>query len=207
MDKTGHCGQNGEKLNAIIDTAQKRFGIYGLEKTTMREIANDLNMSKGSLYYYFPDKEHLYKAVIEKEQCVFLNIIKEKIQIIEDPRDLLREYVKTRLHYFKLLLNLGQLRLEAFKGIKTILGDIWLRFREKEKEVLVTIFNKGIDAGIYKKLEPEKTAELFLDLVKGLRETVIIRKNLMYISEEEYENLLEKVTDFTEIFINGITKY
>ena len=207
MDKTGHCGQNGEKLNAIIDTAQKRFGIYGLEKTTMREIANDLNMSKGSLYYYFPDKEHLYKAVIEKEQCVFLNIIKEKIQIIENPRDLLREYVKTRLHYFKLLLNLGQLRLEAFKGIKTILGDIWLRFREKEKEVLVTIFNKGIDAGIYKKLEPEKTAELFLDLVKGLRETVIIRKNLMYISEEEYENLLEKVTDFTEIFINGITKY
>ncbi len=207
MDTTGRCGQNGEKINAIIDAAQKRFGIYGLEKTTMREIAYDLNMSKGSLYYYFPDKEHLYRAVVEKEQCIFLNIIEEKIQSIEDPRDLLKEYVKTQLYYFKSLLNLAQMRIEAFKGIKTILGDVWLRFREKEKETLIFIFKKGMEAGIFKKLEPEKTAELFLDLVKGLRGTVISRKTLIYINDEEYESLLEKINAFTEIFINGITKY
>ena len=59
------------KTDLIIEAAQKRFGLYGVEKTSMREIANDLKLSKASLYYYFPDKESLYKAVVEKEQKEF----------------------------------------------------------------------------------------------------------------------------------------
>ena len=71
MVATIHNGENEDKRNNILEIAQKRFGMYGLAKTTMQEIANDLGMSKGSLYYYFPDKERLYAAVLEKEQNVF----------------------------------------------------------------------------------------------------------------------------------------
>ena len=46
-----------KKLKLIIEASQKRFGIFGVEKTSMREIADDLKLSKASLYYYFPDKE------------------------------------------------------------------------------------------------------------------------------------------------------
>ena len=62
MVAISHSNDYTEKIDQIIESAQKRFGIFGLMKTTMREIAEDLNMSKGLLYYYFPDKEHLYKA-------------------------------------------------------------------------------------------------------------------------------------------------
>lgn len=86
-----------EKITEIVNAAQVRFGQFGIEKTTMREIASDLNMSKGSLYYYFPDKEHLYKAVVEKEQNEFLSILKEKMSQIDDPVSLLLEYVETRI--------------------------------------------------------------------------------------------------------------
>ena len=61
------CGDSQSKTEQIIKFAQKRFGQYGFEKTTMNEIASDLNMCKGSLYYYFPDKEHIYLAVAKKE--------------------------------------------------------------------------------------------------------------------------------------------
>ncbi|HEY4784669.1 MAG TPA: helix-turn-helix domain-containing protein, partial [Bacteroidales bacterium] len=57
-----HSGENAEKLEVILKAAQKRFGLYGLEKTTMKEIASDMGMSKAALYYYFPDKEGLFKA-------------------------------------------------------------------------------------------------------------------------------------------------
>ena len=62
-------GESLSKTEQIIKVAQKRFGQYGFEKTTMNEIASDLNMCKGSLYYYFPDKEHLYIAVAKKEHA------------------------------------------------------------------------------------------------------------------------------------------
>jgi AcrR family transcriptional regulator len=44
MVKIIHQGDNAEKLEAILMAAQKRFGIYGLEKTTMQDIAADLDM-------------------------------------------------------------------------------------------------------------------------------------------------------------------
>lgn len=43
------------KREAIIEAAIKRFAHFGVGKTTMTEIGNDLSLSKASLYYYFPD--------------------------------------------------------------------------------------------------------------------------------------------------------
>ena len=51
----------------------------------MREIADDLKLSKASLYYYFPDKESLYSAVVEKEQDEFIAKISECITREEEP--------------------------------------------------------------------------------------------------------------------------
>src|SRR5690606_16924398 len=54
-----------EKRLLIIEAAVRRFGHFGIAKTTMAEIAADLSMSKASLYYYFPDKNHLCAAALE----------------------------------------------------------------------------------------------------------------------------------------------
>ena len=76
-------------MQLIIEASQRRFGLYGIEKTSMREIADDLKLSKASLYYYFPDKESLYKAVVEKEQDEFIAKISERILSIQEPEQLL----------------------------------------------------------------------------------------------------------------------
>ena len=68
---------NIEKKEAIIKVAQEQFGLYGYKKTSMMEIADALGMSKGLLYYYFPDKEHLYTAVVEKEFMEFKKELKD----------------------------------------------------------------------------------------------------------------------------------
>jgi AcrR family transcriptional regulator len=198
------CRPGVEKVHAIIDAAQRRFGMYGLEKTSMREIAHDLHMSKGSLYYYFPDKEHLYRAVVEKEQCLFLQMIREKTMAIDDPGELLREYANIRLDYFRSLLNLGRLRMQAFRGMRSFMEDIWMTFKEGEKEMLTEVFQKGMEQGVFHDLDADGTATLFLDLLRGLRESVISKKDMVYIDEKEYDQLLEKTHAFVDIFIRGI---
>ncbi|MGI8637960.1 MAG: TetR/AcrR family transcriptional regulator, partial [Segetibacter sp.] len=40
-----------KKRDVIIQAAQKRFSHFGVDKTTMNEIADDLSISKASLYY------------------------------------------------------------------------------------------------------------------------------------------------------------
>ena len=51
MNTTKSGSEKNDKVQMIIEASQKRFGLYGIEKTSMREIANDLKLSKASLYY------------------------------------------------------------------------------------------------------------------------------------------------------------
>jgi TetR/AcrR family transcriptional repressor of mexJK operon len=194
----------GDKVQIIIEASQKRFGLFVVEKTSMREIADDLKLSKASLYYYFPDKESLYKAVVEKEQKEFIDKITERILSIEEPEKLLCEYCTSRLSYFRTLLNLSRLRLEAYSDLKPGFRETIRIFREKEKEIIKRIFEKGIVSGIFFISDPDQTASLFLDLLKGLRVTVVNEKDTLVIEQGEYDLLLEKTIAFTNIFIKAL---
>ena len=194
----------GNKEQLIIEVAQKRFGLYGVEKTSMREIADDIKLSKASLYYYFPDKESLYKAVVEKEQTEFLVRISEKILNIQESDQLLREYTVARLSYFRTLLNLNRLRLEAYSDLKPVFRVTMSLFKEKEMKIIIRILEKGISEGVFLTMDTNKTASLFLDILKGLRVSVVNDKKTLIIENEEYDRLLEKTISFTDIFINGI---
>jgi len=193
------------KVQIIIETAQKRFGLFGIEKTSMQDIADDLKLSKASLYYYFPDKESLYKAVIEKEQNEFIKEITEKVLSINEPDSLLREYVTTRLSYFRTLLNLSRLRLEAYSDLKPVFRETMIQFKEKEKGIILKIFNDGINKEVFFIQDVDKTASLFLDLLKGLRISVVNDKKTLFIEDEEYDKLLYNTVAFTDIFIKGLS--
>ena len=123
---------------------------------------------------------------------------------IHEPEQLLLEYANARLSYFRTLLNLSRLRLEAYSGLKPGFLETIQMFKEKEKEIIKRIFEKGIDKGIFYIDDTDQTASLFLDLLKGLRITLVNDKKTLFIEQEEYDLLLEKTIAFTNIFIKGL---
>ena len=204
MEITESAIEKNDKFNSIIEAAQKRFGLYGVEKTSMREIADDISMSKAALYYYFPDKESLYKSVIKKELDEFLKKIGERLERPDDPGLLLIEYAITRISSFRKLVNISRLRLESYSNLKPVLRDTINNFRDKEKEIIKSLLEKGISKGIFEPIDTEKNAFLFLDLLKCLRVASINSKNSLFIEEEEYSELCDKTNAFTDLFIRGI---
>jgi AcrR family transcriptional regulator len=113
MVQLAHDDTNTERINKIIEVAQRLFGTFGLEKTTMKDIARNLGMSKAPLYYYFPDKESIYKAVVEQETEIFLDVLHKKMDTTEDPAELIRLYTEIRLDYFRNLMNISRIRIGA----------------------------------------------------------------------------------------------
>jgi AcrR family transcriptional regulator len=193
-----------DKAELIINIAQKRFGLYGIEKTSMREIAGDLRISKGLLYYYFPDKETIYKAVVEKEQSEFMNSLAAVIKDIDDPAECLRKYVSTRLLYFKKLLNLGRLRSDSFTDLRPRIAECMKSFREMDGNIVKDILEKGKKKKIFNIDDIPETASLFMDLLRGLRLSVLRDKEIMVIDEPEYSELSYKALAFTELFIKSL---
>ena len=54
------------RRDAILATAASRFRRQGFERTSVREIAQALGMTSGSLFYHFATKEDLLVAIMEE---------------------------------------------------------------------------------------------------------------------------------------------
>jgi len=54
------------KRTLILRTAARLFRQYGYERTSVRQIAEALDMTSGSLFYHFASKEDLLVAVMEE---------------------------------------------------------------------------------------------------------------------------------------------
>ena len=77
-----------QRRNAIIDAAERIFFSKGIENARMDEVAVEAELSKGTLYLYFKNKNELLHAIIERGLEVLLKrfkkaIAKEKVGIMK----------------------------------------------------------------------------------------------------------------------------
>ncbi|WP_293982453.1 TetR/AcrR family transcriptional regulator [Sphingobium sp.] len=70
-----------DRRNAILNTAQASFVEHGYAGTTMSAVAAMLGGSKGTLWNYFPSKEELFSAVLERATTTY----REQLSQILDP--------------------------------------------------------------------------------------------------------------------------
>lgn len=52
--------------NLILDTALKLFAHRGFGATSVRDIAEAADISKGNVYHHFPDKESIFRALLDR---------------------------------------------------------------------------------------------------------------------------------------------
>ncbi|VTQ03477.1 TetR/AcrR family transcriptional regulator [Sphingobacterium daejeonense] len=117
------------KRMKILEAAKRRFAHYGLAKTTMAEIAQDLSFSKALLYYYFPDKNRLYAAVFEMAVDEIITETTEKINKAKDVNEAMEAFLATRLTVIKDNFNIFEftytLRNEMPSDIESVLPSLF----------------------------------------------------------------------------------
>jgi len=204
MEATSTADEPEAKVDFILKAAQKRLGVYGYEKTTMQEIAADIAMSKAAVYYYFPDKESLFKAVIENEQKEFFRLLEHRIAELTDADQMVMELVELRHTLFRKFLNLSKFRLSDNQKVKPLLMDLYNKLREKEKNILVTIFNHGRESGIFQFEDAAELAILFSDLLQGIRFMEMKQMSSIEMTAEENNHMVKMLRDATLLFINGL---
>lgn len=57
--------KRGKRIQKIVETAAELFGEHGYDAVSLDDVAERLDVTKGSLYYYFASKEELGTAAIE----------------------------------------------------------------------------------------------------------------------------------------------
>ena len=54
------------KYDQILDALQKILLRKNMQSVSVSEIAQEAGIGKGSVYYYFPSKDAIYEALIER---------------------------------------------------------------------------------------------------------------------------------------------
>ncbi|MCG8966194.1 MULTISPECIES: TetR/AcrR family transcriptional regulator [Streptomyces] len=65
MDSTKQQRRRGDTRQRIQDVALELFAEQGYEKTSLREIAERLDVTKAALYYHFKTKEEILVSIFE----------------------------------------------------------------------------------------------------------------------------------------------
>lgn len=176
---------DNDKLTVILEAAQKRFGHYGLAKTTMNDIASDVGLSKASLYYYYPDKEHLFIAVIDKEKDEFIRSIKKLISEEGPASKKLRQYVTTRHAAFQKFHSIAHVSYQALTEMKSFLEKWKDGFMIEEKELIQAILQQGVRDSEFDSVQPKSHADLFITTLYGIRYLFIKKGEIP--TEKDYQ--------------------
>ena len=83
----------GDSREAILNAAEARFAAAGIDGVSMREIAEDVGITKAALYYHFPGKDALWLAVCERLARIHITGLKEAVGRISNPREKLKAVV------------------------------------------------------------------------------------------------------------------
>ncbi len=121
--------------NRILFEATKLFARQGYHKTTISDICNAAGLTSGALFHYFPTKEALLNAVIErlKKGIVLYSEYLEKIEkpgfdAIEEIVNLMCEHFERQPEATICLASLATEFAGANQRIETLLKEIYENF-------------------------------------------------------------------------------
>jgi AcrR family transcriptional regulator len=153
-----------EKKRGILDAASRVFRRRGLQATGMRDIAAELGMAVGNLYYYFKDKEELL-AFVQEDALAGLLEIAGRVRATGERADaklfrLIEEHV-VRLNEGT-PGSLAHLEVEA-------LGEPWrqevMERRDQYERAFRDLLEEGIAAGVFRPVDPKVSALAILGAV------------------------------------------
>ena len=156
------------KADLIVDVAQRLFAKYGFKKTTIDEIAHSAHIAKGSIYYYFGSKEDIFRAVLDKENRLWSQKVREVINRASTPQEKLRAYLVTRMKYLSKLTNFYSALREEYLEHYAFIENIRKRYFREEIEIVKAILEEGVKKGIFKVEELGLTAFVIVAALKGL---------------------------------------
>jgi AcrR family transcriptional regulator len=191
------------KQEHIVEAAIKRFSHFGINKTTLTEIAEDLSISKTSLFYYFQDKNSLITAVATKIFNEFLEELEASFRSAASTEEGLYSLIELKRSHVKkyhLLAIQGEnIDLTKFSAAIT---PVYMQAREKSVLLLSNYLQKGISEKVFKPMDTLKTTHILLETLSAYE--YCFKKTKSLPEPIELDEMFDKQAAVLDIFLNGL---
>jgi len=172
----------------IREKAKELFLRYGIRSVSMDDIANQLGMSKKTIYQYFTDKNELVDAVVDEEVNDMQSDCLRCSQTAHDPIE------EIFLTVDQIIEQLGNMNPMVLYDLEKFHVRAYQRFMVHRNRFLLQIIRKNLEWGIREELY---RSDLDVDVLSKFRlDSMMIPFNIDLYPPSKY-----KLTDVTKIII------
>ena len=190
----------------IIVAAKRVFSIKGFSKTTMEDIAKEAELSPGTLYLYFKNKDELYASlslrVLQYLSIRLEHVLGEKGLSPQKRIESLKQAM-VDVYEFDPMILINMFHLQSSETLKNLspelLSDIKSLSR-KSLGVMASIFEDGIQKGEFIDRHPVALGDTLWALFSGL----VLWEESKRIIDDEKNYLKQTLEVAFEIFARGI---
>ncbi len=190
----------------IIVAAKRVFSEKGFNKATMEDIAKEAELSPGTLYLYFKNKEELYASLsLRILQYLHIRVSHVINQTELDPLAKLAalEDVLFDVYDFDPLIIINMFHLQSSETLKNLSEELIEEIKNLSRNsigAIAKIFKEGIDAGIFIDRHPVALSDICWSLFSG----VVLWEASKKIIDEKKDHLKSTLKIAFEIFDQGI---
>ncbi len=192
----------------IMVAAKRVFSVKGFTKTTMEDIAKEAELSPGTLYLYFKNKDELYASLSLRILQYLLirleHVNTEKNLSPEQRMESLKEAMYD-VYEFDPLILVNMFHLQSSESLKNLTPQLLSEIRELSKnslEAMAKIFEEGIDKGAFVEKKPLALSDIIWALFSG----IVLWEESKRILNEDNNSLRETLETAFDIFAKGIRK-
>lgn len=148
-------GPNPAK-QAILASARRLFAQNGFDAASVQEIAGQAGVNKALIYYYFRDKDALYREVLEECYSPVLAIWEdESFPRAGTPTDKLLFFTERFIRYQEENEDLRRILAHEFTRDGKHVQWIAEKYASRNRENLMKILTEGMQRGDFRPLNPE----------------------------------------------------
>ena len=197
-NKESELNKREEAKREIILKAREIISSRGFKKTSTEDIAKALSKTKGSLYYYFENREDILKSAVNYEAQKLIKILTEAVKMEEDPKKQIQIFSIARLKKVLDLWEFYKMVIDEYFNRYLFIYNSMASLPEEEVEIVKEIMDRGIEQGVFEKMETELTARTFIRTIRGF--------DFFVFQGENFEHIEEELLHLIDIFIKGISQ-
>ena len=192
----------------IAVAAKKIFSVKGFNKTTMEDIAREAELSAGTLYLYYKNKNELF-ASLSLRVLKYMNIRLDKVTKERDQtpeqRVMLLKSAFYDVYVFDPLIVINIFHLQSSEILKNLSPELLSQIKELSKSsiaIISSIFQEGIAQKQFIDRHPVALADIIWAIFSG----IVLWEESKRIIDDKKEYLKQTLDIAFEIFIRGIKK-
>ncbi len=156
---------------AILQAARRVFQKWGLNKTTMEDIAREAGKGKSTLYYYYESKDEIFDTVVEIEIGALLARAKASVQNVSSAKEKLKKYLIASITEMKNTAILYDIVRGEIRGNPRFLENVRVKFEAGEVKFIKGILTLGVRQSLYSfsgEKELAMAATVILEIIRAM---------------------------------------